>query len=72
MAREAVELIKCFEGIPDGDPTTVNINPYLCPAAYWTSGALRGEFSIAKTKDELAREGWSVAENLPCDYPGSQ
>ena len=36
--REAVELIKSFEGIPDGDPTTVNINPYLCPADYWTIG----------------------------------
>lgn len=34
----AVELIKSFEGIPDGDPTTVNLDPYLCPAGYWTIG----------------------------------
>lgn len=33
---KAIELIKSFEGIPDGDPSTVNINPYLCPAGYWT------------------------------------
>lgn len=41
MARDlsqAVTLIKSFEGIPDGDPSTVNINPYLCPAGYWTIG----------------------------------
>lgn len=41
MARDlrlAVELIKSFEGIPDGDPTTVNLDPYLCPAGYWTIG----------------------------------
>ncbi len=41
MARnlsQAVELIKSFEGIPDGDPTTVNLDPYLCPAGYWTIG----------------------------------
>lgn len=35
---QAVELIKSFEGITDGDPTTVNLDPYLCPAGYWTIG----------------------------------
>ena len=35
---EAVELIKAFEGIPDGDPSTVNIDAYLCPAQVWTIG----------------------------------
>lgn len=34
----AVELIKSFEGIPDGDPGTVNIDAYLCPAGIWTIG----------------------------------
>ena len=41
MARDiikAVELIKSFEGIPDGDPSTVNLDAYLCPAGYWTIG----------------------------------
>jgi lysozyme len=41
MARDltqAVELIKSFEGILDGDPSTVNLDPYLCPAGYWTIG----------------------------------
>ena len=35
---EAVELIKSFEGIPDGDPSTVKIDAYLCPAGVWTIG----------------------------------
>jgi len=34
----AIDLIKRFEGILDGDPTTVNLDPYLCPAGYWTIG----------------------------------
>ncbi len=35
---EGIELIKAFEGIPDGDPSTVNIDAYLCPAGVWTIG----------------------------------
>lgn len=35
---QAVELIKSFEGILDGNPRTVNLDPYLCPAGYWTIG----------------------------------
>ena len=38
VPQEAVELIKCFEGIPDGDPSTVKIDAYLCPAGVWTIG----------------------------------
>lgn len=34
----ARRLIQKWEGIEDGDPTTVNLDPYLCPAAYWTIG----------------------------------
>jgi len=36
--QPAMDLIKAFEGIEDGDPTTVNLDPYLCPANYWTIG----------------------------------
>jgi lysozyme len=35
---EAVELIKAFEGIPDGDPRTVNIDAYIDPVGIWTIG----------------------------------
>lgn len=31
-------LVKRFEGIPDGDPTTVNLDPYLDPVGIWTIG----------------------------------
>jgi len=33
-----IDLIKGFEGIPDGDPSTVNIDPYLDPVGIWTIG----------------------------------
>jgi GH24 family phage-related lysozyme (muramidase) len=38
VPQEAIELIKSFEGIPDGDPTTVNIDAYLDPVGIWTIG----------------------------------
>ncbi len=38
VPQAAVELIKCFDGIPDGDPSTVRIDAYLCPAGVWTIG----------------------------------
>lgn len=33
-----VNLIKQFEGVCDGDPTTVNLDPYLDPVGIWTIG----------------------------------
>ena len=38
VPQDAVDLIKSFEGIPDGDPSTVRIDAYLCPADVWTIG----------------------------------
>lgn len=38
VPQQAIDLIKAFEGIPDGDPSTVNIDAYLCPANVWTIG----------------------------------
>jgi GH24 family phage-related lysozyme (muramidase) len=35
---EGIELIKSFEGIPDGDPSTVNIDAYIDPVGIWTIG----------------------------------
>lgn len=37
-SQKGVDLIKKWEGIMDGDPTTVPLDPYLCPANYWTIG----------------------------------
>ncbi len=38
VPQEGIELIKSFEGIPDGDPSTVRLDPYLDPAGIWTIG----------------------------------
>ena len=35
---DGIALIKAFEGIRDGDPSTVNLDPYLCPAGVATIG----------------------------------
>lgn len=35
---KAVDMIRRFEGIADGDPDTARLDPYLCPAGYWTIG----------------------------------
>lgn len=36
--KKGVDIIKAFEGIEDGDPTTVNLDPYLDPLNIWTIG----------------------------------
>ena len=36
--QPTVDLIKSFEGIPDGDPSTVKLDPYLDPIGIWTIG----------------------------------
>jgi lysozyme len=36
--QAGLDLIKRFEGILDGDPTTANLDPYLDPVGIWTIG----------------------------------
>lgn len=38
VSQDGIDLIKKWEGIEDGDPTTSNLDPYICPAGYWTIG----------------------------------
>lgn len=33
-----VQLVQSFEGLTDGDPSTVNLDPYLDPIGIWTIG----------------------------------
>lgn len=33
-----LELVKSFEGLADGDPSTVNLDPYMDPVGIWTIG----------------------------------
>lgn len=68
--QAAIDLVKSFEGIPDGNPATVNIDPYLDPIGIWTIGwghaitwkgrFLRGEADRAQVKslypDGLTRD----------------
>ncbi len=55
-----LDLVKAFEGIPDGDPTTVNIDPYLDPVNVWTIGwghaiRYRGRFLRGEADRALAK-----------------
>ena len=38
VSNKGIDLIKKYEGLPDGDPNTVNLDPYLCPANIATIG----------------------------------
>lgn len=61
-SERGVALIKRWEGIRDGDPTTANLDPYLCPAGIATIGwghvivdpetgeQLRGEDGLARAR----------------------
>ena len=56
-----LDLIKSFEGVPDGDPTTVNIDPYLDPLGIWTIGwghaiSVDGQFLRGKEKRKAAKD----------------
>jgi lysozyme len=56
-----LELIKSFEGIADGDPTTVSIDPYLDPVGIWTIGwghaiSVDGRFLRGKENRKTARK----------------
>lgn len=71
LSPVGVALIKAFEGICDGDPTTVNLDPYLDPVGIWTIGwghairyngrLLRGAADAALAKS-LYPNGITIAE----------
>lgn len=74
-SQAGIELIKAFEGIRDGDPSTVNLDPYLCPADVATIGwghaitehgrLLRGRPGLLRAR-EMYPDGISIqmAEQL--------
>ena len=65
VPNQAVDLIKSFEGIPDGDPNTVLIDPYLCPADVWTIG-----WGHAITEDGAQLKGSAHRSRAKALYPG--
>lgn len=59
-------LVKQWEGIPDGDSTTVNLEPYLDPVGIWTIGWGHAIRSVAGA----FLRGASGAEHAKRLYPG--
>lgn len=66
MPDEGLELVKSFEGIPDGDPSTVNIDPYLDPVGIWTIG---WGHAIADSAGRWLR-GPAARDQALAAYPG--
>lgn len=67
----ASSIIRSFEGILDGDPSTVNFDPYMDPSKIWTIGWghaiwYRGRFLTGEVDRALARSlypnGLTLAE----------
>lgn len=61
LSNAGLDLIKSFEGIADGDPLTVNLDPYLDPIGIWTIGwghaiALGGAYLRGKAGRKAARD----------------
>ncbi|MDX1253277.1 MAG: lysozyme [Gammaproteobacteria bacterium] len=59
--QAGLELIKSFEGIMDGDPTTVNLDAYLDPIGIWTIGwghaiVVGNDFLRGKENKKRARD----------------
>jgi lysozyme len=63
--QAGLDLIKKFEGIPDGDPATVKIDPYLDPVGIWTIGW--GHAIMVGNEFLRGKENRKAAFNL---YPG--
>jgi lysozyme len=38
VSSQCVDLVTAWEGLPDGDPSTVNFDPYQDPVGIWTIG----------------------------------
>ena len=64
--QAGLDLIKSFEGIPDGDPSTANLDPYVDPIGIYTIGwghAIQWGNNFLKTSTPNAKD---IAKQL---YP---
>lgn len=66
ISDKGITLIKSFEGIRDGDPSTVNLDPYLCPADVATIGWGHAIVDPSTGRQLKGREGLRRAREL---YP---
>jgi len=58
LHQQGLDLIKSFEGIEDGDPATVKLDPYLDPVGIWTIGwghAIRDGAGFLRGPENRAR-----------------
>ena len=70
ISQKAIDLVKSFEGIPDGDPSTVNIDPYLDPVSIWTIGwghAIRYDGRFLKGEADRAQMHALYPEGITLD-----
>lgn len=63
---KALELIKEFEGLVDGDKRTPGYDPYMCPAGYWTIGWGH----VVRDADGRALRGTADRQYAYQIYPG--
>jgi len=62
---QAIQLIKSFEGLPDGDPSTTNLDAYLDPLGIWTIGW--GHVVLFQGRPLRGAQNRAIARRL---YPG--
>jgi len=69
-----IDLIKYFEGLHDGDLTTIGLQPKMCPAGIWTEGYghamrdLRGQFFKGKENKEKAFANSIVKNEIQAEH----
>lgn len=50
ICEPAIDLIKSFESLHDGDLTQIGLQPKMCPAGIWTAGYGRALQNKSKTR----------------------
>ena len=66
ICNAAIDLVKSFEGIHDGDLTVIGLQPKMCPAGIWTVGY--GRALRSKTTNAFLKGASGKAEAL-AKYP---
>ena len=59
ISEKGIDLIKYYEGLHDGDLSTIGLQPKMCPAGIWTQGyghaiVYKGQFLKGKQNRDLA------------------
>lgn len=66
ICNAAIDLVKSFEGIHDGDLAVIGLQPKMCPAGIWTVGY--GRALRSKTTNAFLKGASGKAEAL-AKYP---